>query len=47
VLDELTAIHGALENIRGNNGSEFIANGIKEWYKESRINTLYIEPGAL
>ena len=46
VLDELTAIRGAPENIRSDNGSEFIAKVIKEWCKESGTNTLYIEPGA-
>jgi len=30
VLDELTAIRGAQENIRSDNGSEFIADVIKE-----------------
>ena len=46
VLDELTAIRGAPENIRGDNGSEFIADVMKEWCKESGTNTLYIELGA-
>ena len=31
VLDELTAIRGAPENIRIDYGSEFIAKVIKEW----------------
>ncbi len=46
-LDELTAIRGAPENIRSDNGSEFIADVMKEWCRESGTNTLYIEPGAL
>ena len=46
VLDELTAIRGAPENIRSDNGSEFIADVMKEWCKESGTNTLYIKPGA-
>ena len=46
VLDELTAIRGAPENIRSDSGSEFIADVMKEWCKESGTNTLYIEPGA-
>ena len=46
VLDELTVIRSAPENIRSDNGSEFIAKVIKEWCKESGTNTLYIEPGA-
>ena len=46
VLDELTAIRGAPENIRSDNGIEFISDVMKEWCKESETNTLYIEPGA-
>ncbi len=46
VLDELTAIRGAPENIRSDNGSEFIANMSKEWRKKSGTSTLYIELGA-
>jgi len=46
VLDELTAIRGAPENIRSDNRSEFIAKVIKEWCKKSGTNTLYIEPGT-
>jgi transposase InsO family protein len=46
VLDELTAIRGAPKNIRSDNGSEFIADVMKEWCKKSGTNTLYIEPGA-
>ena len=46
VLDELTAIRGAPENIRSDNGSEFIADVMKELCKESGTNTLYIELGA-
>ena len=46
VLDELTAIRGAPENICSDNGNEFIADVMKEWRIESGTNTLYIEPGA-
>ena len=42
VLHELTAIRGAPENIRSDNGSKFSANVLKEWCKESKTNTLYI-----
>ena len=31
VIDELTAIRGAPENIRSDNVSEFIADVMKEW----------------
>ena len=47
VLDELTAIRGAPETILSDNGSEFIADVMKDWRKESETNTLFIEPGAL
>jgi len=46
VLDELTVIRGAAENIRNDNGSEFIPDVIKKSCKESGTNTLYIKPGA-
>ena len=46
VLDELTARRGAPENIRSDNGPEFIADVIKGWCKESETDPLYIEPGA-
>ena len=35
VLDELTAIRGAPENIRSDNGSGFIAKVLKECCKKS------------
>jgi len=47
MLDELTTIPGAPENIRSDNGSEFIADVMKEWGKESETNTLLIELGEL
>ena len=46
VLDELTARRGAPENIRSDNGTEFIADVIKGWCEESEADPLYIEPGA-
>ena len=46
VLDELTARRGAPENIRSDNGPEFIAGVIKDWHKESETDPLYIELGA-
>ena len=46
VLDELKPIRVVSENIRNDNGSEFIANVIKEWCNESVTNTLYSEPSA-
>ena len=46
VREELTAILGAPANILIDNGSEFIANVIKEWCKESGTNRHYIKPDA-
>ena len=39
-LDKLTVIRGAPENIHSDTGSNFIADVIKAWCKESRTNTL-------
>ena len=38
--------YGIPEHIRSDNGSEFIAQKIQEWLKESQIQTLYIDPGS-
>ena len=40
VLDKLIVIRSAPENIRSDNGSEFIADVMKEWCRESGTNTL-------
>jgi transposase InsO family protein len=34
------------ENIRSDNGPEFVANAIRNWLGESSVETLYIEPGC-
>ena len=36
---------GLSENIRTDNGPEFIANSLKKWCDEKQINLLYIQPG--
>jgi len=46
MLDELTAIRGALKNIRSDNGPEFIAHALQRWCSEGGTNALHIEPGA-
>ena len=38
--------YGIPKHIRSDNGSEFIAQKIQEWLKESQIKTLYIDPGS-
>ncbi len=46
VLQHLFAIHGTPENIRSDNGPEFVAKRIQKWLLEAQVQTQYIEPGA-
>jgi len=46
IMDRLIAEHGAPENIRSDNGSEFIEKELRMWLRENRIKTLYIDPGS-
>jgi putative transposase len=46
VLAELFLKHGCPENIRSDNGPEFIAKQLKKWLKDLKVNPLYIEPGS-
>jgi len=46
VLSMLFAIHGRPENIRSDNGPEFIETALRQWLAEQRVNTYYIEPGS-
>lgn len=46
VLQQAISEHGAPEYIRSDNGPEFIARTIQKWLAESRIKTLYIDPGC-
>ena len=46
-MDVLSAEErGAPTFIRSDNGSEFIANAVREWLKRVRIGTAFIDPGA-
>lgn len=45
VLRALVAQHGAPENIRSDNGAEFVATAVQTWLAQSGIETLYIDPG--
>jgi putative transposase len=45
-LERLFEERGAPEFIRSDNGPEFIATAVKEWLKEKKVSTLYIEPGS-
>lgn len=42
----LFRLRGVPEHIRSDNGSEFIADVVKSWLKESGCATIYIEPGS-
>jgi len=45
-LSQLVAERGAPLCLRSDNGSEFVAERVKEWLKAKGIQTLYIEPGS-
>jgi transposase InsO family protein len=45
-IREAVAEHGAPTAIRSDNGSEFVANEIRQWLEEVKIGTIYIEPGS-
>lgn len=38
--------YGPPEHIRSDNGSEFIANALREWFECVGVKTLFIEPGS-
>jgi len=46
VLEYLFMVRGVPRFIRSDNGSEFIAQAIKQWLKDKGVETLYIEPGS-
>jgi transposase InsO family protein len=46
VLDELTAIRGALARIRADNRPEMILKAVKAWCEESGTRALYIASGS-
>jgi len=46
VLIELMHVRGVPEHIRSDNGSEFIANALRQWLASASVRTLYIDPGA-
>jgi putative transposase len=45
-LQNLFLEYGKPENIRSDNGSEFVAKALKSWLAENQIQTLYIHPGS-
>ena len=46
VLEYLFTVRGVPGFIRSDNGSEFIADAIKQWLQDNKVGTLYIEPGS-
>ena len=45
-LSEVMLWRGIPEQIRSDNGSEFIAQGLRQWLANLGTGTLYIEPGS-
>ena len=46
VLSDLFLIHGLPDYIRSDNGAEFTAHTLKDWLKELKVKTAYIESGS-
>lgn len=46
VLAGLFVVHGVPSHLRSDNGSEFIARGLRTWLNQSKVGPLYIEPGS-
>ncbi len=46
ILRQIMLKHGTPEYIRSDNGSEFIAKHLREWFSEMEITLLYITPGS-
>jgi putative transposase len=45
-LELLILKHGTPENVRSDNGPEFVAGAVKEWARQAAIRINYIEPGS-
>ena len=45
-LAELFVHRGTPEYIRSDNGSEFVAEPLRDWLGKLKVNTTYIEPGS-
>jgi transposase InsO family protein len=46
VLQALMARRGAPEHIRSDNGPEFVATRVQEWFAAQAVKTIYITPGS-
>lgn len=45
-LVEVIAQRGVPKYLRSDNGSEFIARQVQDWFREMGIGTIYIDPGS-
>lgn len=45
-LEQLIMQRGQPGNVRSDNGPEFVAEAVKSWMKEQKIQSQYIEPGS-
>jgi putative transposase len=45
-LAELFAMRGVPQHVRSDNGPEFIAHAIQQWFAQVGVETLYIAPGS-
>ena len=45
-LSELFVEHGPPANLRSDNGPEFTAKVVREWFERVEVKTLYIEPSS-
>lgn len=46
VLADLFLTHGMPDNIRSDNGPEFVAVALKKWFSNLQVQTQYITPGS-
>ena len=46
VLEWLFLVRGQPENLRSDNGPEFVAYAVQQWLRDRHCQTLYIKPGS-
>lgn len=46
VLSKLFIQRGVPDHVRSDNGAEFIAKRVRQWFLDTDVKTLYIEPGS-
>jgi putative transposase len=47
VLVQLVPVYGTPEQVRSDNGAEFVAHALQRWLAKQHILPLYIDPGCL